>query len=186
MERAIRNCIVFPTRDNRPHFNQIAGSDLDGDQYWAYWGRQLKVPQMMKPLDYKAGPKFEVPSVTPYLVTEYVLNSIGDTKSGIISNTHSVIADKHPEGTKSMECKSLAELFARAIDSGKTGESIDMEEVMRLRKCWCDDYPAWMRKPDKPSYPSHSINGVLFKNAIEFRRHRQVHPIKWNHQRRVL
>ncbi|CAF4591949.1 unnamed protein product [Rotaria sp. Silwood1] len=107
--------------------------------------------------------------VTPELVVTHILDKLDDTTYGNISNTHSVIADKHPDGTMSAECKFLAELFPRAIDSIKTGEQINMEEMKELREKWCDTYPTWMMKDDKPNYKSTTINEHLFTRAQNLR-----------------
>jgi hypothetical protein len=158
----IRDCIVFPVLGSRPHSNEISGSDLDGDQYWVYWGTELTVKEIIPPLAYTPASKKTVPEVTPELIVNHILDTLGDQTSGIISNTHSVIADKAPNGTKSVDCKFLAELFPRAIDSVKTGEQINMERVKQLRDERCQAYPTWMMKDDKPAYKSESINGYLF------------------------
>ncbi|CAF3403651.1 unnamed protein product [Rotaria sp. Silwood1] len=146
----IRDCIVFPVLGRRPHSNEIAGSDLDGDQYWINFENKFSI-------------------VTPELVVTHILDKLDDTTYGNISNTHSVIADKHPDGTMSAECKFLAELFPRAIDSIKTGEQINMEEMKELREKWCDTYPTWMMKDDKPNYKSTTINEHLFNRAQNLR-----------------
>ena len=31
------DCLVFPVNGERPHANEIAGSDLDGDQFFVCW-----------------------------------------------------------------------------------------------------------------------------------------------------
>ena len=161
----IRDCIVFPVLGSRPHFNEISVSDLDGDQYWVYWGKELRIPQVVSPLSYTPASKRSVPEVTPELIVNHILDTLDDQTSGIISNTHSVIADKDPDGTGSVDCKYLAELFPRAIDSIKTGEQINMEVVNQLREKYCTAYPTWMMKDDKSSYKSESINGYLFYKA---------------------
>ncbi|CAF0780750.1 unnamed protein product [Adineta steineri] len=161
----IRDCIVFPVLGSRPHCNEISGSDLDGDLYWVYWGTELVVKNIMPPLAYTATSKNTVPEVTHELIINHILSTMDDQTSGIICSTHSVIADKDPDGTKSKDCKYLAELFPRAIDSVKTGEEINMEMVMKLREKWCDKYPSWMMKEDKSIYKSESINGYLFNKA---------------------
>jgi RNA-dependent RNA polymerase len=165
----IRDCIVFPVRGFRPHSNEISGSDLDGDQYWVYWGRELTVNQTIPPLAYTPASKKIVPEVTSELIINHILDILDDQTSGIISNTHSVVADKDPNGTKSIDCKYLAELFPRAIDSIKTGEQIDMEKVNQLREKYCKTYPKWMMKDDKESYKSESINGYLFNKVQNLR-----------------
>ena len=161
----IRDCIVFPVLGHRPHSNEIAGSDLDGDQYWVYWGKELKIKEMMPPLAYMPAEKKSVTEVTQELMIDHTLDTFDDRTSGIICNTHSVIADRDPNGTKSVDCIYLANLFPRAIDSIKTGEQINMERVDQLREKHCHSYPTWMMKDDKSSYKNESINGRLFEKA---------------------
>ena len=161
----IRDCIVFPIHGSRPHPNEIAGSDLDGDQYWVYWGDELTVKQLASPLAYTPAPKILVPQVTPDLIVNHVLETLCSQTVGSICNTHACIADQRPNGTHSEECRQLAELFPRAVDSVKTGEQIDMTRVKELKKEWCEKYPTWMAKKDLPGYQSNSINGCLFTKA---------------------
>ena len=165
----IRNCIVFPVRGSRPHCNEISGSDLDGDQYWVYWGKELTINGSVTPLAYKSTKTKLQFDVTSESIVQHILETIGDPKSGIISNTHSTVADKHRDGTNSSECKFLAERFSRAIDAAKTGERIDMKEVEELQQKWCIGYPTWMMKENKPSYKSTSINETLFTKAESLR-----------------
>ncbi|CAF0758402.1 unnamed protein product [Adineta ricciae] len=165
----IRDCIVFPVQGSRPHCNEIAGSDLDGDQYWVYWGKEMTIDGSVTPLAYKSTKTKQQFNVTFESIVHHILETIGDPKSGIICNTHSTVADKHSDGTNSSECKLLAEHFSRAIDAAKTGERIEMEEVEKLRQKWCINYPTWMMKENKPSYKSTSINEYLFATAQSLR-----------------
>ena len=171
LEQHNRDCIVFSTQGNRPNFDEMAGSDLDGDQYWVYWGHELEIKTAAEPLNYPSAPKKDLGRVTNDLIIEHVLDTFTDKAPGVISNTHSAIADKDPKGTQSDACRECAQLFSRAIDARKTGETINMQRIKALKDRYCQDYPAWMMKFDKPCMdpPSNSINEILFRKAVQAR-----------------
>ncbi|CAF3375567.1 unnamed protein product, partial [Rotaria sp. Silwood2] len=129
----MRDCIVFPTTGLRPHSDEISGSDLDGDQYWVYWGNELKIQKPIDPLSHLSAEKLEVSNITNEMVIDYFLDAIEQNCYSLIADVHTVVADQMVEGTRSQECVQLAKLFYRAIDSPKTGEVIAMELVLRLR-----------------------------------------------------
>ncbi len=100
---------------------------------------------------------------------DHILETFTNNAPGIIANTHKVIADKHPSGTHSNECKDCALLFARAIDARKTGENINLDGINQLKEKYCQTYPAWMMKFDKRRMDplSRSINEILYQKAQE-------------------
>ncbi|CAF3987268.1 unnamed protein product [Rotaria sordida] len=155
LQSCIRDCIVFSTNGYRPSFNEMAGADLDGDQYWVYWGDEFYIEEVVKPLLYPSAKKSCVNQITNELIVDHVLDTFTDTAPGIIANTHSVIADKHLDGTLSKECEECALLFARAIDARKTGENINLTSIMRLR----DNIPNLLslNEDDLPTIPSLKI-----------------------------
>ncbi|CAF2874799.1 unnamed protein product [Rotaria sp. Silwood2] len=159
------DCIVFPTTGFRPHSDEISGSDLDGDQYWVYWGNELKIQNPVDPLSHLSAEKSVVPNLTNEMVINYFLDAIELNCYSLIADVHTVIADQMEEGTRSRECVELAKLFYRAIDSSKTGEVITMELVLRLRDKFCIKYPKFMMKFDRPNYESTSILEKLYLNA---------------------
>ncbi|CAF3313037.1 unnamed protein product [Rotaria socialis] len=169
LKSCIRDCIVFSSQGRRPSFNEMAGSDLDGDQYWVYWGDRFRVDVEIEPLLYPSTKKAFSDRITDDLIVDHVLNTFTDTAPGIIANTHSVIGDKHSAGTFSKECVECAKLFARAIDARKTGENINMTRIKELKEKYGQTYPGWMMKFDKPIMdpPSTSINEILHRKAQE-------------------
>ncbi|CAF3568479.1 unnamed protein product [Rotaria sp. Silwood1] len=168
LEECMRDVIVFPTKGERPHSNEISGSDLDGDQYWVYWGDRLRIEKPVEPLSYTGAKKSEVPSITSDIIIEHIIKSFGASIIlGMIANTHTVVADKHSQHSFSDECKKLAELFSIAVDSPKTGHFIDMQELRPFQKKYCKDWPEYMRKFAERTYKSNSILEILFIQAKE-------------------
>ena len=52
------DCIVFPKRGKRPHPDEMAGSDLDGDEYFVTWLPQLIFKGCnVIPMDFNPPPK---------------------------------------------------------------------------------------------------------------------------------
>lgn len=165
LSKHIRDCIVFPTPGSRPHFNEMAGSDLDGDKYWVYWGDELKIKDLFKPLAYASIKNSKPHDVTTQRINDFIMETISDNAVSLICDTHAAIADQNSEGTKSKLCLEIAEIFSRAIDARKTGEVIELSRVREWNKKFCQKYPEWMEIESKESCINDSINQHLFTQA---------------------
>ncbi|KAE8654455.1 RNA-dependent RNA polymerase 1 [Hibiscus syriacus] len=116
------DCIVFPQKGPRPHPNECSGSDLDGDLYFVSWDEDLIPPCNFPPMDYRAEPtKLLDRDVTMEDVAEYFTNYIINDSLGVISNSHTVFADKESAKAMSEQCIALAKLSSKAVDFPKTG-----------------------------------------------------------------
>ncbi|CAF2732560.1 unnamed protein product [Rotaria sp. Silwood2] len=168
----LKDVIVFSTKGNRPDCNKIAGSDLDGDQYFVYWGQQLQLSETIEPLEYKTqSPSVNSTCITSNDVINYCLSLLGATSYGEIYNLHAIVVDKNQENHAKRTCQKLAiemaEMFSAAIDSGKTGYQINKDRILEIRKIVGNIYPDFLMK--KPSYQSQSILGILYRKALDFK-----------------
>ncbi|KAF3432098.1 hypothetical protein FNV43_RR26837 [Rhamnella rubrinervis] len=155
------DCVVFPQKGKRPHTNECSGSDLDGDLYFVCWDSDLIPSQQMNPMDYTPAPIKELDhEVTMKEVEEYFTDYIVSDNLGIISNAHTVFADKEPKKAMSDSCLELAKLFSIAVDSPKTGVPAKLPGRLRIK-----EFPDFMEKPDKPTYESKSAIGKLFRQV---------------------
>ncbi|GBO29798.1 RNA-dependent RNA polymerase 1, partial [Araneus ventricosus] len=58
----IKDCIVFPSKGKRPHPDEMAGSDMDGDEYVVMWYDDLVFPDKnVSPMDYPPNPEEKHP-----------------------------------------------------------------------------------------------------------------------------
>ncbi|CAF4060399.1 unnamed protein product [Rotaria sordida] len=168
----LKDVIVFSTQGYRPDCNKIAGSDLDGDHYFVYWGQQLQPSGTIEPLEYKtqSSSSDSIP-ITADNVKDYCLSLLGATSYGEIYNLHAIVVDqnqeKHPKRTCQKLAIEMAEMFSAAIDSGKTGYQIDRNRIKEIRKIVGTKYPDFLMK--NPSYESQSILGILYRRALEFK-----------------
>lgn len=169
LEACMRDVIVFPTKGKRPHSNEMAGSDLDGDQYWVYWGNRFRVETTAEPLSYEGAGKMTTPSINREKIIEHIVNSFeAGIMVGMISNTHTVVADKHEHHSYAEPCKKLAELFALAVDSPKTGVFIKKEDLGPFQRDYCRTWPRYMKKFSEPVSNSTSILETLFNRAADW------------------
>ena len=112
----LTDCIVFPTTGDRPHPAEIAGSDLDGDQFFVSWQNDLVPERLHPPYSY---PSSETPptEVTSRDLLTFFANFKSDV--GKIDGYYKYWAEL--EGVSSSECQQLGELFAKSVDASKTG-----------------------------------------------------------------
>ena len=114
------DCIVFPTKGKRPHSTEIAGSDLDGDQYFVCWNKHLIVPNLREPYSY---PSQEAPStnkVTRGMMIDYFAQQNAQSSAmGKIDAHFKYWAEM--KGVECRECIELGKRFSHSVDSAKTG-----------------------------------------------------------------
>jgi RNA-dependent RNA polymerase len=58
-----KNVLVLPQLGDRPHANEMSGSDLDGDIYAVMWDERLLTPRNYEPMDYTSEEPVEVNEV---------------------------------------------------------------------------------------------------------------------------
>ena len=107
------------------------------------------------------------------LVPSLFLPSLNSTSQylGIIDNTHKAQGDTQAAGVESAICLELAELHSLAVDAPKTGLWQEVPVTARLR-----EYPDFMMKSDKPSYPSQKILGKLYRECRNFQESMNFRP----------
>ena len=115
------DCIVFPTQGERPHPSEIAGSDLDGDQYFVCWDEGLIVPRVESPYSYPSEDAHETSeNVTMEILIDYFASQRNNM--GKIDSYYKYWANK--EGAGSPKCQTLGKLFSRSVDATKTGDAV--------------------------------------------------------------
>jgi len=150
------DCVVFPSKGDRPHPDEMSGSDLDGDMYFVCWEETLLPPEANRePMNYKPKPKHAV--YGPVTEVNFIGSYIDGDKLGVIANSHLAHADADEKGIFSDNCLQLAQMHSDAVDFPKTGYVVNMPFELRPQR-----YPHYMRKRDKEPYKSKHIIGKLF------------------------
>ncbi|XP_066277875.1 uncharacterized protein [Branchiostoma lanceolatum] len=119
--RHLVDCIVFPVQGERPHADEIAGSDLDGDKFFVCWDPDLVPECEEKPLSYPGGEAAKKERVS----SDDLISVFANYNSRTVSRLNELFnrwADVR--GVKSSECRNIAKLFATAVDTAKTGKGV--------------------------------------------------------------
>ena len=116
------DCIVFPTNGKQPHPNEIAGSDLDGDQYFVCWEKDLIIPTTYEPYDYL--PSESKRNLQLTTVEYFAQQNEHSSTMGKIDSCFKYWADS--KGIKCKECQELGMHFAHSVDSAKTGVKVSI------------------------------------------------------------
>ncbi|CAF1239013.1 unnamed protein product [Adineta steineri] len=159
----LHDCIVFPCNGNRPHTNEISGSDLDGDVYWVCWLPDL-VPNLenqIDPLDYDTLEKKLLDhAITMDDVAEFLIDYMANDFLGELCNAHLAWADL--ELATSPRCIELAHDIAAVVDYPKTGINPVNDEKRRELKA--PRYPDFMEKEIR-TYSSRKVLGKIYRQA---------------------
>ena len=111
--RHLVNVVVFPQKGRRPHPNETAGSDLDGDMFSIIWDKNLFPAESFPPMDYEGPPpKILDRPVTIRDVTSFFCDFIQNDNLGPIANAHLAIADSSEQGAFDQRCIELARLHS--------------------------------------------------------------------------
>ncbi|MCP9260836.1 RNA-dependent RNA polymerase EGO-1 [Dirofilaria immitis] len=151
--------VVFPQHGPRPHPDEMAGSDLDGDEYSVIWDPELMFEHNEPPLDF----------TKELEMRKFFVNYIKQDSIGSISNAFLVNADLY--GITSEVCINIARKHSKAVDFPKTGDA-----PAPLTRQWtvgkngnmlpperAERWPDFMCKNHEPSYISSRLVGQLYR-----------------------
>ncbi|XP_022738324.1 RNA-dependent RNA polymerase 2 [Durio zibethinus] len=162
-EKGIVDCLVFPQKGERPHQNECSGGDLDGDQFFISWDKDLIPCQTDAPMDYTGSrPRIMDHEVTLEEIQKFFVDYMINDTLGAISTAHLVHADREPDKARSENCLALATLHSMAVDFAKTGAPAEMPRALKPK-----EFPDFMQRGDKPMYASLGVLGKLYRAAID-------------------
>ena len=117
------DCIVFPSQGKRPHPNEIAGSDLDGDQFFVTWDEDLIPPSITEPYGYPGVSAREQGEISTEKIFSYFSNQNEVHK--LLALVH-LVYNKYADirGVRSQECERLGQMFSRVVDASKSGDNV--------------------------------------------------------------
>ncbi|GBM25861.1 putative RNA-dependent RNA polymerase 1 [Araneus ventricosus] len=165
----IVDCIVFPQKGPRPHPDEMAGSDLDGDEYGVIWMPELIFARDNAiPANYPKPNAGSFRNVSDFLshsrteeVAKFIVNYIKNDTISSIASAHLALADQlsihHPI------CLGIAEKHAIAVDFAKTGISERLNFRENPKK-----YPDFMERFWKRRYKSKKSLGKMYRVSRDF------------------
>ncbi|UYV64752.1 hypothetical protein LAZ67_3001852, partial [Cordylochernes scorpioides] len=159
----IKDCIVFPAVGRRPHPDEMAGSDLDGDEYSVIWHPDLIFQcDNFEPMNFPYNPAKELDRpVQVEDMADFFCTYIQKDCVGTLANAHLVWADYLSEGIFSKKCMRIARSYSISVDFAKTGVAAEITRGERPHT-----YPDFMEKnKEKNTYLSVKALGELFRNC---------------------
>uniref|UniRef100_A0A7E4VVL3 RNA-directed RNA polymerase n=1 Tax=Panagrellus redivivus TaxID=6233 RepID=A0A7E4VVL3_PANRE len=177
--RHLVDVVVFSQHGSRPAPDEMAGSDLDGDEYSVIWDPELMLDYNEPAVDYSA-PSSKTAQVPPrsrqkqmVAVREesikFFKNYLLNDGIGVVANAHLANSDLY--GIDSNVCQNIAKKQIAAVDFAKSG--VPMQP---LTKCWANkqppekvqQYPDFMSKEHRPFYHSKRLLGQVHRKVQRF------------------
>eukprot|EP00798_Chlamydomonas_sp_ICE-L_P010051 gene10051-7944_t len=158
--------LVFPATGDRPHPDELAGGDLDGDIYSVIWDPSL-VPNHTHPAmeaGASAPPQTVDGAITSKHIGDFFVDYMKNDNLGFIANAHLRLADSSADGALNPLCLELAQLHSRAVDYNKTGVPATISQAL------CDilkqvPYPDFMEPVGREVVESQKVLGVIYRKA---------------------
>ncbi|KAF4632504.1 hypothetical protein G7Y89_g5632 [Cudoniella acicularis] len=156
----LRDVVVFPSTGERDVPSMCSGGDLDGDDYFVIWDKELQPSEWnCKPMEYKApNPKVHNKPVQVVDLMKFFVRFMKNDALPTIAHAH--LAHSDGKSVEDNVCLELAALHSKAVDYVKTGEAAEMPKKLRPRQ-----WPHFMEKRHKPKeaiYKSTKILGQLY------------------------
>ncbi|EGR31631.1 RNA-dependent rna polymerase, putative [Ichthyophthirius multifiliis] len=167
-----KNVLIFPKKGKIPIAAQIAGSDLDGDQYFICWDERLIPNKEVIPFDYDQENNKNIQQnlqnqINDQQMLDFFIDFINCENLGKIDNSHLAIADQSSFFALDFRCIQLAKLHAQAVDYAKTGVSPYVPLNLQSKQ-----FPDYMEKSDKNQYESKSVLGYLYRQVKGLSKHK--------------
>lgn len=162
----IKDCLVFPAKGDRPHTDEMGGSDLDGDEFAIVWRSDLIFPgDNYKPMDFTAESSQELSSdLSINDIVDFYCDFLLENNVGQIANCHLMFSDFHPKGLYSEECEELAKKYSISLDFQKNGVNATLNMKYKPNKNWVR--PDFMEKHEfNNCYLSSKILGQFYRNC---------------------
>ncbi|CAF3551139.1 unnamed protein product [Adineta steineri] len=156
------DCIVFPTKGERPHPNEISGSDLDGDEYWTCWNEDLinNATKQYAPAIFNSAEKvthngeITISTIADFLY-KYLLRS---DSLGVLSRRHLACCAFY--GANHEYSCTLAGIISQVVDFPKTGVFPETPKNININR-----YPDFMENKHRESFESDSSLGIMYRQV---------------------
>lgn len=162
--RHLRNVVVFPQLGDRDIPGMCSGGDLDGDDFFVIWDKNLIPPRWnLDPMNFTPPPPREKPNGAPVEINDikkFFVRYMKNDTLPTIAHAHLAQSDRLDGGVQHPICLELAELHSKAVDFVKSGQSAVMKKSLAPTK-----FPHFMeskyRRKEK-IYRSGKILGQLY------------------------
>ena len=170
----LKNVVVFPQTGDVDIPSMCSGGDLDGDDFFISWDRELIPPSYqewnLQPMQHASAAPGWVPQVTEEDIKKFFVVHMKLDSLGRIANAWLAQADQVEDGSKAEVCKRLASLHSTAVDFPKNGVPASGKEFRRLRP---KRHPHFLEgnRPAHKIYQSSSVLGKLYDKVqrIEYK-----------------
>uniref|UniRef100_A0AC35UCD8 RNA-directed RNA polymerase n=1 Tax=Rhabditophanes sp. KR3021 TaxID=114890 RepID=A0AC35UCD8_9BILA len=162
--------VVFPRDGPRPHSDEMAGSDLDGDEYSIFFDTELFIDYSMPAFDFTpTASKKEESLVYDSIdlddkMKDFMIDYVKTDPVGKIATAHLIASDFY--GLESEVCHNIAMKHNQAVDFAKTGVFPEKLTSKGTKSCPPEQskiVPDFIETRYKFSYQSNRLVGQLYR-----------------------